>query len=177
MTLFLLITIVVTAILALRARGRQGQAEDDWLPAELHGATLVWTEQEFRCSRPVPMVARIDRVYLGPDGKLTLVEFKHRATCRAYHSDVVELSVQRHVMRQSGHVVNRRAYVAVVPTRGGRLRALAVQLEDGPAVESRALRLLALRDGEVHPQRSVQPAVCSGCGHQSVCPHAQEIFR
>jgi CRISPR/Cas system-associated exonuclease Cas4 (RecB family) len=171
MTFFLLVTVAVAAILALRARSRRDLAEVDWLPTELRGATLVWSEKEFRCFEPVPMVARIDCAYRGHDGRLTLIEFKRRATCRACPSDAVELSVQRYVLQRTGHAVNRHAYVAIVPRGRGPTRAVPVDLEEARNVERRAARLLAVYQQRMHPNGPTHPAVCQGCGHRNVCPH------
>jgi CRISPR/Cas system-associated exonuclease Cas4 (RecB family) len=144
----------------------------DWLPTELYDAKLVWSERAFRCDVPVGMAVRIDRAYRALEGELVLVEFKRRAECRVHTSDVVELSVQRYVLLKAGHVVNRIAYVVVVLPDGRRCRALQVELEEAQQVQDRGARLVALREGRVSPSGPPHPAICSGCGHQDVCPCA-----
>jgi hypothetical protein len=143
------------------------------LPPELHGAPLVWSEKVFRCGGPTPMVARIDRAYRGPDGRLTLVEFKRRDTCRVRPSDVVELSAQRFVLQRAGHPVNVKAYVIVLDAEGTAGRALAVVVEDMAVVERRMRRLLAIIEGRAVPDAPSSPFSCRRCGHRDVCPRVR----
>jgi len=140
-----------------------------WLPVELREGELVWSEKQFRCERPVPVVARVDRVYRRPDGVLVPMEFKRRPVARTYLADIVELSVQRYVLRQAAFEVSLRAYVAVVLAADGRIIALPVNLEDSAAIEQRIARLLALRSRAVEPEGPIHPAVCLRCGHRTVC--------
>src|SRR3954469_7617510 len=82
---------------------RRSADSPERLPGELLGARLRWSEQEFRCLDPVPMVARMDRAYQAAGKELTLIEFKRRSQVRAYPSDMVELSSQRYVLERNGH--------------------------------------------------------------------------
>jgi len=148
---------------------RRHRSDLDWLPTELHDAKLLWSEKVFRCHEPLNMAARIDRAYRAPDGGLFLIEFKRRVQRRVRFSDVVELSVQRYVLQQAGHVVSPRAYVVVVLPEGTRTRAVPVELEDAQQVERRAGRLVALREARTTPNGPVHPAACASCGHRSVC--------
>jgi hypothetical protein len=129
---------------------RRHRGDLEWLPTELHQARLVWSEKAFRCQQPLPIAVRIDRVYKSPDGELVLIEFKRRALRRLHLCDVVELSVQRYVLQQGGHV-SRRAYVVVVLSDGTCSRALPVELEDAQQVERCASRLVALRERRASP--------------------------
>lgn len=165
-----LFTVALWALRAATCRFLGHRADREWLPADMHTAKLLWSEKLFRCRRPVPIVVRIDRAYRGRDGELTLIEFKRRAACRVHLSDVVELSVQRYVLQRAGHRVSGRAHVVVVPSGGGCIRGLAVELEDAQRVEQRVARLLALREQRIRPNGAVHVAVCRGCGHQEVCP-------
>lgn len=152
-------------------RSRSPRRSDlDWLPTELHDAKLVWSEQEFRCHRPVRVAVRIDRAYRAPAGELVLIEFKCRAQRRIQLSDVVELSVQRHVLLQAGHLVSRRAYVVVVLPDGARSRAAPVELLDAEQVLRHADRLVALRERRAYPSGPLSPTICANCGHRDVCP-------
>src|SRR3954447_5802954 len=109
-----------------------------WLPDELRGADLVWSEKSFRFLGAISVAVRIDRAYRGRDDRLTLVEFKRRQAPRTYLSDVVELSVQGYVLKKAGLEINERAYVAVVLPDGGPAHALPVGLENAQSVERRA---------------------------------------
>lgn len=142
----------------------------DWLPTELRDAKLEWSEKAFRCHEPVCMAVRIDRAYRAPDGELFLIEFKRRAQRRVQLPDVVELSAQRYVMQQAGHVVSRRAYVVVILPDGTRSGAMPVDLEDAQQVQRRMDRLVALRESRVSPSGPMHPAVCTSCGHRGACP-------
>jgi len=174
--LYLLALLAVLAILGLlelhrAVRGSTGDRSDlDWLPARLLDAELLWSEKEFRCLEPIAISMRLDRAYRSPDGRLTLIEFKHRPLARSYPSDVVELSVQRYVLQKAGYAVDQRAYVVVIPAGGGIERALPVVLEDAREVERRAARLQAIKAGKVVPAGSAHPAVCRECGHRDACP-------
>jgi hypothetical protein len=158
---------------AWRRRSRH-RSDLDWLPAELCDAELVWSEKAFRCHDPARVAVRIDRAYRAPDGELFLIEFKRRPVRRVYRSDIVELSVQRHVLEEAGHVVSRRAYVAVILPNGLISRALAVQLEDAELVRRRITRLIALVETRAYPHAPTNPAVCAGCGHSVSCPRSRK---
>lgn len=145
----------------------------DWLPRELHDAKLVWSEKAFRCHEPVRIAVRIDRAYRLRDGSLVLIEFKRRAHLRVRLADVAELSAQRYVLNQAGHVVSQRAYVAVILPDGTRSRAMPVEVEDAQQVERRVARLLALRERLAPPSGPLHPAACASCGHRGACPLAR----
>jgi len=168
------LAVVAGAVLWLLRSARHslgGHRSDlEWLPADLLDATLVWSEKAFRCRWPTRMAVRIDRAYRSADNELVLIEFKRRAVRRVHLSDRVELSVQRYVLQQAGHVVGRRAYVVVIVPDGRCSRALPVELEDAQQVQSRVARLVALRERRASPRGPMHPAVCAGCGHRDVCP-------
>lgn len=142
----------------------------DWLPTVLHDAKLVWSEKTFRSDEPLRLAVRIDRAYRAPDGELFLIEFKRRARRRIQLADVVELSVQRYVLRLAGLVVNRRAYVVVILPDGTRSRAMSVDLEDAQQVERRAARVVGLLERRSSPSGPMHTAVCTSCGHRDACP-------
>ena len=167
---------VVLAVAALcllwfRSVSRRRQVGDhDWLPTELRGAELRWSEKVFRAEGPVPISARIDRAYRSSGGGLVLVEFKRRAQRRVHLSDVVELSAQRYAIQRAGQVVNRRAYVVVILPDGTRTSALPVDLEDEAQVELRATTLVALIALRRAPRGARHGALCASCGHRGGCP-------
>lgn len=156
---------------ALRSPSRH-RGDLDWLPTELHDAKLVWSEKTFRSDEALRVAVRIDRAYRKPDGELFLIEFKRRAQRRIQLADVVELSVQRYVLRLAGHVVNRRACVVIILPDGTRSRAMSVDLEDTQQVERRAARVVGLLERRLSPSGPMHPAVCSSCGHRSACPRS-----
>ncbi len=144
----------------------------DWLPTELHDAKLVWSEKTFRSDEPLRVAVRIDRAYRAPGGEVFLIEFKRRTQRRIQLADVVELSVQRYVLRLAGHVVNRRAYVVIILPDGTRSRAMSVDLEDTQQVERRAARVVGLLERRLSPSGPMHPAVCTSCGHRNACPRS-----
>lgn len=167
------IFVMATMYLAAKRLSRPGPPRDDldWLPAALHDAELVWSEKSFRSEGPMAFAMRIDRAYRLPHEGLVLVEFKHREKRRAYLSDVVELSAQRYVLRQAGHVVSRRGYVVVIFPDRTSSAALPVDLEDEQLVERRASRLVALREGRASPGVAAHRTLCDSCRHRSACRH------
>lgn len=166
------IAVMATLYLAGKRLSRPVPPRDDldWLPAVLHDAELVWSEKSFRSEGPMPIAVRIDRAYRSPREGLVLIEFKHREKRRAYLSDVVELSAQRHVLQLAGHVVSRRGFVVVILPGGTRSRALAVDLEDEHQVVQRALGLVNLMERRASPRGATHPALCESCGHRDACP-------
>lgn len=86
--------------------------------------------------KPKPRARR--RIEAGLRRRQQLVEFKHRDKRRAYLSDVVELSAQRHVLQLAGHVVSRRGFVVVILPNGTRSQSLAVHLEEEGQVLARS---------------------------------------
>lgn len=156
---------------ALRSPSRN-RGDLDWLPTELHDAKLVWSEKTFRSDEPLRVAVRIDRAYREPDGELFLIEFKRRAQRRIQLDDVVELSVQRYVLRLAGHAVNRRAYVVIILPDGTRSRAMSVDLENTQQVERRAARVMGLLEQRLSPSGPMHPAVCTSCGHRNACPRS-----
>jgi CRISPR-associated exonuclease Cas4 len=150
-------------------RLRRTGSDQDWLPAELRDAELLWSERAFRSDGPVPIAVRIDRAYRAAGGDLVLIEFKRRARCRVHLSDVVELSAQRYALQHVGHVVSRHAYVVVVLPDGTFGRSLPVDLEDAARIELRAARLVALIERRRSPRGASHPAVCASCGHRGSC--------
>ena len=106
---------------------------------------------------------------LSLQGELVLVEFKRRTAARAFDSDVVELSVQRHVLRECGLQVSSHAFVVVFPGDGSRATAIGVELEHASAVELRIDQLLDAHARRVPPRLAESARVCRGCGHRDVC--------
>ena len=144
--------------------------EQDWLPARLRGATLSFSEKKFFEDGPYPLVARVDRAYLTPDGETILADFKRRSAKRTFESDSVEISAQRAAMMANGvKRVSRLAYVVVVDPRASTKTAIPIQLEDEHQIHDRIRRLIAVRDGRMAPRSTTNAAICRRCGHQTYC--------
>jgi hypothetical protein len=153
---------------------KRATSDREWLPKELHGAELVWSEKSFGADRPVALSARIDRAYRLPGGELVLVEFKRRDQRRVHLPDVVELSAQRYALQHAGHFVSQRAYVVVILPDGTRTLAIPAELQDAAEVELRTTRLQALIELRLAPRGAGRASVCMSCGHRAACPlHAR----
>lgn len=165
----LLLALVVLAALHVRGGGRGAVGAEPWLPGELRGAELAFSEQRF-VSRRHGLVARLDRAYRVA-GVLHLVELKTRNNLHAQASDVVELSVQRFaVQEQTGQTVSPVAYVAVQQGGRGTPRPIRVQLLEEAeimAMRRRLLEVRAARGREPAPARSA--SACRNCGHRETC--------
>ena len=85
---------------------RFDRTEEISRPEALREAKLVYMEERFRISRPVGLVAKLDRAYRMPSGAIVLVEFKTRSINQPFLSDVIQLSAQRMDVR--GMVFDRR---------------------------------------------------------------------
>jgi len=88
--------------------------ERSWRPQELRDTEVVYAERVFRASRPVSIIAKLDRGYRYRNGLITLVELKTRRVDRVYLSDVIELSAQRIALQaQTREPVAPHGYVLV----------------------------------------------------------------
>jgi CRISPR/Cas system-associated exonuclease Cas4 (RecB family) len=165
----------VVAEWLLKAPVEVGKSDEAWLPDELRGARLAFSEATFEGQGVCQVVARVDRTYELASGLLVLVEFKRRSRGRVFLSDIVELSVQRYAMEMSGYQVSRRAYVVELTGGSSAARRLPVELEEQAQVERRLLRHLNVRRRTERPRGATSAAVCQGCGHQSVCSASLEL--
>jgi CRISPR-associated exonuclease Cas4 len=144
--------------------------EQNWLPARLRGATLSFSEKKFFADGPYPLVARVDRAYVTPDGETVLVDFKRRIANRAFASDIVEISAQRVAMLGNGiQRISLLAYVVVVDPGTGGSTPIPIELEDEDQIRERQHRFNAVRDGKIAPHSAASAAVCRRCGHRSYC--------
>ena len=85
-----------------RAGGRgYGEQERQFQPAEIANGVLVLSEHYLRCDLPRRFGARVDQVYLTPDGILVQVDTKTGFRREVRRADLVELSVQASVLRHS----------------------------------------------------------------------------
>lgn len=162
------VAFVVLAGLTIRAF-RVGLREEKWLPKELATAKLMFSEQLFKGSSGMPIVARVDRAYL-VRGQLRLVELKTRRSTRVYETDVIELSAQRAAIRASiGMDVGNLAYVVIESAYTERRTVRSVDL----LAEAQVLELLqrrrAILAGAIHPTETAQSGRCVRCEYRNEC--------
>jgi hypothetical protein len=167
----LLFSVVALGLLVHRAcRLRRLGMEKAWLPMELRDATLVYAEQVFRTTSPVPIVARLDRGYRNEDDVIILVELKTRRVNRPYFSDVIELSAQRlAVQQQTGERVANDGYVVIQRADGKDKSAHRVVLLFTEAIIAVAKRREAILAGEVAAQYASSEGLCARCAFKLKC--------
>lgn len=166
---YLLAGLILAAWLARRWRRRLESGERASRPQELANAELIYIEMLFRIREPIPLVARVDRVYRLPGGSLVLVELKTRKMNRPYLSDVIQLSAQRLAIEMlTGEVVEPYGYVSVL---GGnrKMRSHQVRLLDAEAVVDLYRRREAIRTGRAPPAYASAESACRGCALRSRC--------
>jgi hypothetical protein len=153
------------------ARRAAGTMEQDWLPPELHGAKLAYSEpRPMRILRPVPVVAKVDRAYRHPEGDLSVVEFKTRPRHVVYPSDVLELSQQRLVLERSGRGKVRPVGFVVTELRGsGDRRTHRVRLLEQDDAVKAARRYKGIIEGTVMPRKTDNVRFCAKCAFVQEC--------
>ena len=170
---------IVVVSLALAIARRQSAetnaalAERAARPAALQDAELVYMERLFRASRPVGVVAKIDRAYRLPSGLLVLMELKTRWINQPCLPDVIQLSAQRMaVMGQTGRSVASYAYVMVKAPTG---RALPIAHRVQLMTDEEVVALIKKREdilaGRVMPRRSHSRNACRTCVFRAQCDH------
>lgn len=140
-------------------------------PAALRDAELVYMERLFRTSKPVSVVAILDRAYRLPSGLLVLAELKTRWTNQPCLSDVIQLSAQRvAVMGQTGQAVAPYAYVMVkAPTRRALPIAHRVNLMPDQQVVALVRRREDILTGRILPRWPVSLKTCDTCAFREEC--------
>lgn len=140
-------------------------------PDALLDAELVYMERLFRTSKPVGVVAKIDRAYRMPSGLLVLVELKTRWANQPSLSDVIQLSAQRvAVMGQTHQAVASYAYVMVkTPTGRGLPIAHRVQLMVDEHVVALVRRREDIFAGRVLPRWPQSRKTCLSCAFRGQC--------
>lgn len=173
---------VVVVCLALVIAWRRSVATDAALaerasrPDALRDAELVYMERLFRTSKPVGVVAKIDRAYRLPSGLLVLVELKTRWINQPCLSDVIQLSAQRvAVMGSTRQTVASYAFVMVkAPTRRALPIAHRVQLMSDEQVVALVRRREDVLAGRVLPSGPRSRKMCSACTFQARCSWIDE---
>jgi len=162
------VAIVVLAGLTFRAF-RVALREEKWLPKELAIAKLMFSEQLFKGSSGMPIVARVDRAYF-LRGQLRLVELKTRRSTKVFETDVIELSAQRAAIRAStGMDVDTVAYVVIENpyTKRRTVRSVALLAEE--QVLELLQRRRAILAGVIHPTETTQSGRCVRCEYRNEC--------
>ena len=165
----LVLALIVFAALYFQIKSRGASFEDPWLPREIRGAELAFSEKRFE-SRRHGLVARLDRAYRG-GGVLHLVELKTRGYYAAHASDAIELSVQRIVLQEeTGEHVSPVAYVAVQKDGQGVPRPIRVDLFEEDEIMAMRERMFEVRSGRGRaPSPAARPKACEKCGQRATC--------
>jgi CRISPR-associated exonuclease Cas4 len=147
------------------------RAERASRPAALWDAELVYMERLFRISRPVGLVAKLDRAYRMPSGLLVLVEFKTRWSNQPFLSDVIQLSAQKMaVVGQTGQTVASYGYVMVkAPTTRALPTAYRVELFSDDQVVALVRRREAILANCISPRRAWSQKACRTCALRQQC--------
>lgn len=170
------VTAFVVLFTAVLARWRSRAAADVSAvrasqPAALRDAELIYIEKLCRISKPVHLVAKLDRAYRTPSGVIVLVEFKTRWINRPFWSDVVQLSVQRLAVEgQTRQAAAPYGYVVVKrPSRAAWHTAHRVELMSGADVVALVRRREDIPAGRVRPRHAAHPDTCRTCAFRSEC--------
>lgn len=168
---------IVVVSLALAIARRRSVATDAALaerasrPDALRDAELVYMERLFRISKPVGVVAKIDRAYRLPSGLLVLVELKTRWINEPCLSDVIQLSAQMvAVMGQTGQLVASYGYVMVkAPNKRALPTAYRVELLSEEQVVALVRRREAILARRILPRRAWSTKACRTCALRQQC--------
>lgn len=146
------------------------------MPAVLANARLALSEVRLTTELPVPLVARVDQVYVS-DGLAIPVDTKRRRVARAYPYDIVEVSVQAVVMRRArpqalrGALVAQFGFIRVVTSDTAQPTYLRIELLSEEQLVEIARRRQALLSGTYRPLGPSSARICSTCGHRDRCSY------
>lgn len=163
---------VVVLLILVRSMWRMRVVieEHAWRPKELQDTEVVYAERVFRASRPISIIAKLDRGYRYRNGLITLVELKTRRVDRVYLSDVIELSAQRVALQaQTREPVAPHGYVLVQQPERRQKTAYRVQLLTHAQVAELVARREAILVGETEARYTQWPALCVHCGFRQQC--------
>lgn len=154
-----------------RISNRSGSWHDAWqsLPFERCAGELVFAEKTFSITRPIHLVARVDRAY--DDGAaLTLVELKTRHRKQLFASDIIELSAQRLVVHHAtGRRVHDLGYVVLSQPHSRRRNVhKAALLTELDMIELANRRQLLLNQA-LAPAPPNSFAICRQCEYREEC--------
>lgn len=146
------------------------------MPAEIASAPLVMSERRLSTNRPIPLIARVDQVFL-IEGRLVPVETKTRFLREVFDYDRIELGVQAVVLRHANvpglrdYPVADYGYVRLVRPDGS-VAYRRTSFPDEQQVIALAQRRLALEQGSAEPLAATSPRLCRSCGQRDRCPSA-----
>lgn len=139
------------------------------VPPELAGSKIVYAEKSFSITRPIHLVARIDRVY--NDGHaFALLELKTRQNNRVYESDIIELSAQRLAVQYgTGLRIHDQGYVELLNPESRRRTIHKVALHPEHRITEIAHRRRLLLAGDIAPRGPATIGCCGHCEFQVEC--------
>ena len=166
-------TILVVALLCilLAAIWRSTRRQEKWLPHQLQGATLAFTEMKF-VSKRLALGAKVDRVYKTPDLGHHVLEFKTRGRPIAYRSDLIQLSVQAAVLRDLGYRVANTGWIGCINDDDSTITPVPVQLLSEVEIVDLRARYEAIRTRRVAGHMSISKR-CNTCGQRKHCTQTQ----
>lgn len=172
-------TLWVVWLCRRRARRRRGAAYDtgerQHMPDELAHGKLLLSETRIITDSPRPLGARVDQVFLAPQGYLVPVETKRRQGRRVYAYDVIELSVQAVILRRGKTGLKRYpvanwGWVRAV-RRNQKPQYIRAHLLGDQELVALYERYQDLRKGRATPDASGVRAICRKCAYAQKCPH------
>lgn len=179
--ILLVVALIVGALLIWSSLGdesikvpRRYDDERARQPAEIASARLVLSEFYLQADLPRRFGARVDQVYLTGGRVLVPVETKVRFRREARFEDIVELSVQASVLRNTGSskrpwgAVASWGYVRIAPKEGP-VSYLKVQLLDDEQLAALHDRYFAVQEG-AEAGGPATPRNCRHCTKRSSCP-------
>lgn len=146
------------------------------MPAVLANARLALSEVKLTTELPIPLVARVDQVYVA-DGLAIPVDSKRRRVARTYPYDIVEVSVQAVVMRRArpqalrGAQVAQFGFIRVVTSDTAQPTYLRIELLSEEQLVAIARRREAVLAGSQPPVGPSSTRICSTCGHRDRCKY------
>lgn len=146
------------------------------MPREIASARLMLSERRLSTNRPIPLIARVDQVFL-VQGRLVPVETKTRFLREVFDYDRIELGVQAVVLRHAkepglrDYPVADYGYVRLVRPDGS-VAYRRTSFPDESQIIALAQRRLALEQGRVEPRAAASSRLCRSCGPRDRCPRS-----
>ncbi|HEX8605239.1 MAG TPA: PD-(D/E)XK nuclease family protein [Pseudoduganella sp.] len=148
---------------------RVARREERWLPAEIAAGKLMFSEQVFTGPGYMPVVARVDRIYMAR-AQLHLLELKVRRDVRVHETDVIELSAQRAAVQAStGMDVSLKGFVIIEHPDSHRRAVRKADLLTEEQVAWLIARRRAILDGIEQPIKANSKGRCARCEYRSEC--------
>ena len=167
--LLLLILVAGAAIAYIKFSGLASPSPAEWLPLELQSATEFSRERQFTAHLGgYEVVAKPDRVYRLPDGRLCVIEYKTRPGDAIYDGDVWQLSAGAAALSGVGTPADF-GFVVVQDRATGKRRSHRVKLLSRPALLDVMQRHADVEDGAVVGAKTKSKRKCNSCGHQATC--------